>query len=213
MYTTLLFIKEFSERLPNKNFLDFGGKPLYRSIIDKLLNFNDTDQIIINTDSEKILDQLAGLNKIQLQRRSKELCGNDKVANDLIMEMIPAAKNENILQTHVTNPLLTLNVIKKAILFYEKNGRKRSLFSVTRCLKRYYSENCEPLNHDPRKLRMLQNVKPIFEENSCIYLFSKSLFYKYRNRLCYDPLLFEIPTVDAVDIDTEIEYKLAKQYL
>ena len=45
-----LFIKEKSERLPNKNFLQLGGVELYKHTLLKLKDF----EVYVDTDSKKI---------------------------------------------------------------------------------------------------------------------------------------------------------------
>ena len=54
----ILPIKQISERLPNKNFNLFNGKPLYIWMVKKLLSINLIDKIIINTDSSIIQKDL-----------------------------------------------------------------------------------------------------------------------------------------------------------
>ncbi len=57
----LLPMKAHSERIPEKNFRPFAGKPLFRWMLDKLLNVEDIDLVIINTDARDILAR-RGLN-------------------------------------------------------------------------------------------------------------------------------------------------------
>ena len=51
----LLPMKAHSERIPNKNFKELSGKPLFKWMLDKLLSINEISQVIINTDAIKIL--------------------------------------------------------------------------------------------------------------------------------------------------------------
>ena len=49
-------MKEVSERLPGKNMRPLCGRPLFHWIMDTLQESGVIDEIIINTDSEKIAD-------------------------------------------------------------------------------------------------------------------------------------------------------------
>ena len=51
----LLPMKAHSERVTGKNFRIFAGKPLFRWILDTLLEIEEIDQVVINTDARDIL--------------------------------------------------------------------------------------------------------------------------------------------------------------
>ena len=46
-----------------------------------------------------------------------------------------------------------------------------------------------------------QDLKPLVYENSALYIFSRTSFNKFNSRLCANPILFETPTYESVDID------------
>ena len=53
----LLPMKANSTRVPGKNFLNFCGKPLFRWVLDSLLEVPEIDTIVINTDAKEILSK------------------------------------------------------------------------------------------------------------------------------------------------------------
>ena len=67
----LLPIKEHSERVPSKNFKILKNKPLYKWILDTLLDVSCIDKIIVNTDSEQLIEQLTDQERIQVRKRKK----------------------------------------------------------------------------------------------------------------------------------------------
>jgi len=52
-------------------------------------------------------------------------------------------------------------------------------------------------------------LPPVFEENSCIYLFTRQLLVARRNRLGERPLLFEMDPIESWDIDEEHDFLIA----
>ena len=58
----LLPMKANSTRVPGKNFRDFCGKPLFRWILDTLLEVDEIDKVVINTDAREFLLKMALLN-------------------------------------------------------------------------------------------------------------------------------------------------------
>ena len=57
----LIFVREQSSRVPNKNLRDFHGKPLFRIILETLKKSQYIDKIILNTPSQKIINECSDL--------------------------------------------------------------------------------------------------------------------------------------------------------
>ena len=85
-----------------------------------------------------------------------------------------------------------------------------SLFSVTEVKTRFYWPNGNGINHNPKILIRTQDLDPIYEENSCFYIFSKETNEKIGNRLGSNPLMFPINKLEAVDIDNREDLYLAE---
>ena len=54
-----------------------------------------------------------------------------------------------------------------------------------------------------------QNLDPLYEENSLIYIFSKKDFLQNRNRINKDSRPFITPKLESIDIDTEDDWLLS----
>ena len=211
--TALLPMKGHSERVPNKNMRTFAGRPLYYHVAKTLQRSNHVSAIVINTDSEVIAsDALNCFDKVIIIDRPPGICGDDVPMNDIIAHDLSLLEGENYLQTHSTNPLLTLETLNKAIAeYFASIGQFDSLFSVTRLQTRLYWENGKPVNHNPKELLRTQDLPPLFEENSNLYLFSKHSFEKAgRKRIGLNPKMFVMDSLEALDIDTEEDFVLAE---
>ena len=213
----LLPMKANSSRVPGKNFRSFHGKPLFRWILDSLLEIESIDKVIINTDARSILSQ-HGLNpseKIIIRDRKKEICGDDISMNLVIQDDIDNISSETFLMTHTTNPLLSSSSIKRAIARFNQS-KADSLFTVNKVQSRFYRADCTPINHDPSILIPTQNLEPWYEENSNLYIFSRKSFNNAKARIGLNPILFETPELESIDIDTESDWDfalLAAKYL
>jgi len=118
------------------------------------------------------------------------------------------------LQTHSTNPLLRPQTISAAIqALLEGYPACDSLFSVTRLQTRLWDQLGRAVNHNPNILLQTQDLPPIFEENSCIYIFTRQILLARRNRLGERPLMFEIPAAEAWDIDDELDFSFVDHML
>jgi N-acylneuraminate cytidylyltransferase len=128
----------------------------------------------------------------------------------LIEYDISQVEGDFFLQTHSCNPLLSAGTIDAAIARFFASPDADSLFSVTPLQKRYYWPDGRPVNHDPANMLRTQDLEPILEENSNIYIFSRTSFVENNHRIGARPLLFPMDAVEAIDIDTEADFKLAE---
>lgn len=210
----LMPMKAHSERVPNKNMRSFLGRPLYNFVLEELLGSIYIKKIVINTDSEDIKNDVFGLKneKIRIIDRPKEICGDFVGMNDIIKYDLSVTNSDYYLQTHATNPLLTSDIIDKAIeVYFEKMDDYDSLFSVTKIQSRLYDKKGCPINHDLGALKRTQDLDPIYEENSNLYIFSrKSFFVSENKRIGKNPQMFIIDKMGAIDIDEEDDFELAE---
>ncbi len=218
MYKTvaLLPMKANSERVKGKNFKNFKGKPLFRWVLDTLLSLKEIDKVVINTDAVEILQGLgiSDSDKVIIRQRKADLCGDFVSMNRIIEDDIHAIPAENYLMTHNTNPLITSQTFLAAINEFVKMDKTQfnCLFSVNAYQSRFYYENAAPVNHDPNNLIRTQDLPPLFEENSCLYLFNKESFNSTNARIGSLPKLFPTPFFESVDIDDEKSWALAELY-
>jgi len=106
--------------------------------------------------------------------------------------------------------LLRSETVSRAIKTFLEAFPERcdSLFSVTRVQKRLWDGQAKPINHDPSQLLRTQDLPPVYEENSCLYIFDRAGFQMRRNRLGERPLMFEIDGPEAWDIDEELDFRI-----
>jgi len=212
----LLPIKGNSERVPGKNFKILGHKPLFRWILDTLIALPEIDEVIINTDAQAELEA-AGLDledshfsKVQLRDRKASLLGDYTSMNLIIEDDIQAVSADRYLMTHVTNPFLSGVTIRSALEKFQADEKFDSLFSVNRFQTRFYEADGRPVNHDPQNLVRTQDLVPWYEENSCLYLFTRVSFATTQARIGVAPMLFETPKLESVDIDEPEDWALAE---
>lgn len=207
-FVALVPMKGHSERVPNKNVRNFNGKPLFYWVIRALYKSKNVDDVFVDTDSKKIADLCRRFfSKINIIDRPSKLQGDFVSMNDIIRYDISRIENrEYFIQTHSTNPLLNTKTIDDAINVFLSSKSRDSLFTVNSLFSRFYDYKFKPVNHDPNKLIRTQDLEPLYEENSCLYLFSRESFSKTRKRIGNRPILFAMGSLEAVDIDTPQDF-------
>lgn len=212
----LLPLKAHSERVPRKNFRPLAGKPLVCWILDALLSVKDISRVVINTDARELLAEIGVVDsdRVLIRDRKLELCG-DFVSMNLILENdLAAVAADQYLMTHTTNPLISSDTIRSAIERYRGAGPQiDSLFTVNRFQTRFYRADGSAVNHDPDNLIRTQDLEPWYEENSCIYLFTRDSFANSRSRIGKAPIMFETPPLESIDIDESHQWYLAEALL
>lgn len=202
-----------SIRVPGKNYRTFGGKPLYHHIIASLLSCPSINEVVIDTDSPLILaDAEKCFPSVTLLERPEHLRAGTIPMNDVLLNSIRQIDDADFyLQTHSTNPLLRATTISAAIELFKQNFPSYdSLFSVTRLQTRLWDGLTRPINHNPAILLRTQDLPPIYEENSCLYIFTKNVLESKRNRIGDRPMMYEIDPTDAWDIDEELDFRIAE---
>lgn len=206
----LVPMRHQSERVPGKNYRLFAGKPLYHHIVSSLLACPYINEVCINTDSPFILSDAPQHFPVRLIERPLHLRADTEPMNNILLYDIKQVEADLYLQAHSTNPLLTTDTISRAIETFLANRDHDSLFGVTRLQTRLYDSQGYPLNHDPDILLRTQDLTPVYEENSTLYLFTREVFEKKKNRIGYHPLMFEVSREEAIDIDEEIDFLFAE---
>lgn len=205
-------MRHHSERVPQKNYRSFSGRPLYHCIIDTLLSCRRINQIIIDTDSPTICEDAAEhFPSVRLLERPNHLRADTIAMNDVLLNTVKHCAADFYLQTHSTNPLLKAETIERAIRELLSSGSTHdSLFSVTRRQVRLWDGDAKPINHDPSILMRTQDLPPFYEENSCIYIFTRQSLVANKNRIGARPLMFEIDAEEAGDIDDLHDFERAE---
>ncbi len=208
--TAIVPIKEHSERLPEKNFRDFNGEPLYHWILNTLESVSEIDNIVVNTDSEEIVETVPKQYNAEVSLRPERL-RDDEVTTNIIQYEIGRLESDIYLHTYCTCPLLKPTTISNALQELQNSTDHDSLLPVTKYQKRYYDENFKPINHDPHDLSPSQDLSPIYEDNSVLFIYTEQTFEKTGHRLGENPLPFEIDETEAIEIDYKHEFELAEK--
>ena len=206
----LVPMRHHSQRVPGKNYRELAGLPLYHHILKTLLSVPELTGIYVDTDSPLIAEGIGNdFPSINVIDRPQHLRADDIPMNDVLAHDLSVIGGTYYLQTHSTNPLLKTETISAAIqAFFSELDRFDSLFTVTRLQTRLYDMDGRAVNHNPQELLQTQDLPPLYEENSCIYLFSKDSLEEHGHRIGSNPQLFEINADEAWDIDNELDFSI-----
>jgi len=203
-------MRHHSQRVPGKNYRVLAGKPLFHHIVETLLAVAEIAEIVVDTDSDPVMDGLRQyFPQVTLINRPEHLRADDIPMNDILIHDTAEVPADFYLQTHSTNPLLKPETVSRAIQSLLTNyPQYDSLFSVTRLQTRLYDQVGRAINHDPAVLIQTQDLPPVYEENSCLYIFTRENLVKRHHRIGEKPMMFEINADEAWDIDDELDFAI-----
>jgi CMP-N-acetylneuraminic acid synthetase len=208
----LVPMRHHSQRVPGKNYRPLAGRPLFHHILKTLQEVPEISEIVVDTDSEIIARSLReSFPSVRAVPRPGHLTADDVSMNDILAHDTSVVGADYYLQTHSTNPLLRAGTITRAVrAFLDRHTDYDSLFSVTRLQTRLYDQSGRALNHDPSALIQTQDLPPVFEENSCLYMFTRSDLHRRHHRIGERPMMFEIDAAEAWDIDDELDFVICE---
>jgi len=206
----LVPMRHHSQRVPGKNYRPLAGKPLFHHIIETLLAVPEVETVMVDTDSEPVMDGVRRhFPTVKLIQRPEHLRADDVPMNDILLYDTAQVEADFYLQTHSTNPLLKAETISRGVkAFFAEYPKYDSLFSVTRWQTRLYFQDGRAINHNPLELIQTQDLPPVYEENSCLYLFTRENLERKHHRIGDKPFMFEIDKSEAWDIDEELDFEI-----
>ena len=202
-------IKANSERVPGKNLKILCGKPLYYYIITNAIKSNCFDDIYVDTNSNEI-KQFCIEKGVKIIERKEELTQNSANGNDLLnyhYQEFPMY--DYYFQLFATAPFLQPKSIARAVNTLLGSSIYDSTFTAVK-EHGFYWFNGTPVNYRPCILPRSQDMEPVFEETTGLYGISKQAIEKYHCRIGANPFLCEVSKFEAVDINTEDDFRIAE---
>ena len=211
--TALMPMRHSSERVKGKNYRPFAdGTPLFVHMVRALNACPQVDKIVIDTDSPNIREICqADHPEVVLLERPEHLRDGAIPMNDILRHDLGQLDGTFFLQTHSTNPVLRPETLSHAIdTFFDQYPVYDSLFSVTRHQTRLWDQLARAMNHNPEILLRTQDLPPVYEENSCFYIFSRETLEVQNKRIGARPYMYEVDKLEAQDIDEEVDFRIAE---
>ena len=202
-------IKLINERCPGKNTRMLGSKPLLRYELDSLTETGLCDSINVFCSSEEVVPFLP--EGVTFVKRPEYLDLPTSNFTQIFTQFMEQVDADIYVYAHATAPFITVNTMKSCIEAV-KSGEYDSAFCAVK-LQDYLWQDGEPLNFDATNLPRTQDLKPIFQETSGVYVFTKEVFQKYHRRVGQKPFIKEVSFKEAVDIDHPEDFNLAEALL
>ncbi|MDO4191298.1 MAG: acylneuraminate cytidylyltransferase [Bacteroidales bacterium] len=202
-------IKLMNERCPGKNIRLLGGKPLLQHELDNLKLTHLCDSINVYCSDEAVVPFLPeGVNFLQRPASLDLPTSNFSQIFTCFMSEIDA---DIYVYAHATAPFITKETMAQCIEAVA-SGEHDSAFCAVK-LQDYLWQNGQPLNFDATNLPRTQDLEPIYQETSGVYVFTKEVFEKHHRRIGVKPFIKEVSFKEAIDIDNPEDFDLAEIFV
>ena len=212
-------IKERSNRIPDKNFADINGSPLWSHLLSELEGLD----ITVNTDSEKFIHQLlsSNLKSIEVIRRLDKHIdweNDEKIDSSPVEDMLfdyckKVDSSEIVVLTHVTSPFLKKQTILDAVDVLQSNKKAKSIHSVQQVqdfvwLKK--GNEAIPINFCTDRVQRTQDLSPMLISKGAFFIARAKDILGQRSRLPEPVLFFPLDHLQALEIDNFGDLEFAR---
>lgn len=204
-------IKLNSQRLPNKNILPLGDKPLCYHISETLLKCRNIDEIYIYCSEERVMDYMPKDSRLIFLERKKWLDGDAVRAQDTYTAFTEDVDADIYVAALTTAPFIKASSLETAVDKVKNDGFD-SAFAAQR-LQTFAWYQGKPLNYDPALIPRTQDMEPVLVETSGFFVFRRELWAEHKRRVGFNPYIHIVDDIEAVDIDTKEDYDFAQKLI
>tara|TARA_R110000822_G_scaffold12213_11_gene44413 strand:- start:3630 stop:4337 length:708 start_codon:yes stop_codon:yes gene_type:complete len=215
-FASIILARGGSQGVPNKNKLDFCGKPLVSWTIEQCIESGiDKDNIFVSSDSQSILEigKEYGVGSIL---RTPEVSGNNATSELSWIYSINYLKKRGfnydwIFAPQVTSPIRESSDIKNGLRMAE-SGEYDSLFSAhqtDQCpLWKRNKDQLESIGYDYKNRKRRQDNDIQYIENGSFYIFKPDSIEQFNNRMYGNIGVVKMDRWKSFDIDSIDDFKL-----
>lgn len=203
---SLIPIKLNNQRLPGKNLLPLGKRPMCDYIFETIKEIEEIHEKYVYCSDDSIQKYLP--KELTYLRRDPYLDGFQVKGLEIIEYFLQNIRADIYVLTHVTQPFTKADSIRKALLKV-MSGENDSAFSAVE-IQDYCWYQGKPLNYDMQDIVTTQNLEPVYMETGAFYIFTRDVFERYHQRIGKNPYMMAVDQFEAVDVDTAEDYKMAQ---
>jgi len=204
----LIAVRSGSVRIPNKNIRPFAKSTLLETKIRQLLNIRSLDGIVVNSNSDEMLDVANALGA-QTVKREEKYATSEVSMSDVYRNMAENIDCDIILYANCTSPLIKTKTIEEMLRF---DLNKHDSINSAHFIKEFMWRGGKPINYEPLEQPRSQDLPDILAINFAASLISKQNMLEYKNVIGKTPLLYPVSEEEAVDIDTLFDFKIAEHF-
>ena len=221
----LVAARKGSIGVKGKNLIKIRNQEITKIALNLAIKCTAIDNVILSTDSHKILNLIKKNKKLLKLKRNKSLAKNNTpmlsvMKNAIVFfEKIKKKKISNLVIFDPTSPLRSEEDIKNAIKIFEKKkpdlllsaheAQHNPYFSMVEKKEKYF-QLCKNPKKNPGTR---QQVPRVYEINTIVWIYSRKAIFSGNKRIPKRTLIFKTPINRSIDIDTKDDINRIYFYL
>lgn len=202
-------IRKGSQRVKDKNLRPFGDTTLLELKIGKLKEAGIFDEIIVNTDSDRAIE-VAKANGVSWHRRKDYYASSQCSGSEYFQHLGNVTDADVIAYCPVTSPFVTAETISRCLGLYIASEECDCVSTVSD-VKEFLWRDGAPLNYDRYNAPNSQDLPDVKALNFGFTLVSRESLVRNRNIIGDSPLFVTTSEIEAIDIDTPLDFFIAEQ--
>lgn len=214
--TAVIPIRSGSQRVKDKNLRPFAGTTLMENKIDTLLKVSELDSIIVNTNSEEaisIVKKRYQEGVVKWHRREEYYASSQCSGSEFFKHLGEVTDTDLFIYAPCTSPFVKPETVSECIRKFLKNLEENDFdcVSTVSSLKEFMWLDGKAVNYDPQNAPNSQNLPDVVALNFGTTVISRENLIKYHNIIGKKPDFVVTSDIEAIDIDTPLDYYVAEQ--
>ena len=200
-------VRSGSQRVPKKNIRKFHDTNLLELKLNVLTNCKQIDGIIVNSDSDEMLDIGKKFN-VSTQKREPYFASSEASNSEFHGHIAETTKGDVVFLAPVCSPFIS-SIRHDEIIEYYKSTEFDSLTS-THLIKGHLWLDNKPLNYNLANVPNSQDLPDIEMLNYGVSLINRDIMLKNKALIGDNPGFINLNAIESMDINTLDEFDLAE---
>lgn len=214
--TAVIPVRKGSQRVKDKNLRPFAGTTLLDVKIQMLLKVLEIDSIVVNTNSDEAIElvnkKYAGT-KVTYHQRVEYYASSQCTGSDFFKHLGEVTDTDIFIYSPCTSPFIKPKTVSECInrFIYNLNNNDFDCVSTVSHIKEFMWLDGKAINYNPFNAPNSQNLPNIVALNFGTTVVSKENLIKNKNIIGKKPDFVITSDVEAIDIDTPLDFYIAEQ--
>ena len=211
--TAIIPVRKGSQRVKDKNLRPFAGTSLLEVKLNMLLKVPEIDSIIVNTNSEaaiELVEEEYSGTKVSYHRREEYYASSQCSGSEFFRHIAEVTDTDIIIYAPCTSPFVKPKTVSKCIQQFLNHPEYDSLATVSP-VKEFLWLDGKALNYDPAHAPNSQNLPDVVAINFGTTVVYRETMIENSNIIGKNPQFIVTDEIEAVDIDTPLDFYIAEQ--
>jgi N-acylneuraminate cytidylyltransferase len=211
--TAVIPIRTGSQRVKDKNLRPFADTNLMELKIKNLLQVPELDEIVVNTNSEEAIQIVNERYRggVKTHRREEYYASSQCSGSEFFRHLGEVTDTDIFVYCPCTSPFIKPTTISKCIQTYLSNNGQFDCLASVSSVKEFLWLDGKAINYDPAHAPNSQNLPDVVALNFGVTVVGREELIKNSNIIGKRPQFVITDDVEAIDIDTPLDFFIAEQ--